>query len=147
MADLSKLIFEETTASSSINRLSDMARTIAEGPSAQVLRRLHESGGIAKLHEESLRQQAAIRAALGPMEDIRKAGLQLQNSDSFKTFEMARELAEVYRARFILPADNIVGSIREHFRTDAVSAALARYATQAEDLRNGPIVTACLSLG
>lgn len=136
MADLSKLIFEQTTASSSINRLSDMARTIAESPSAQVLRRLHESGGIAKLHEESFRQQATIRAALGPMEDIRRAGLQLQNSDLFKTFEMARELAEVYRARFILPADNIVSSIREHFRTDAVSAALARYATQAEDLRN-----------
>ena len=136
MTDLSKLVFDAAPNTSEANRLRELAKAYAESPAVRELRKLHESGGLARLREETSRQQAGIRAALAQFEGIRRSGLQLQNTDLFRTFDMARQLSEIYKERYVFPAEKLLISLREQFRTDAVSSALARYATQADELRN-----------
>lgn len=112
----------------------DLARRILENPATLALREVPEYGSIARMLEDTDRGSSMLRAALGPMDDLQRAGgLFDEQSEVFRAMAKAQEIIESYKTRFVLPANDSIGRIIEQLRSDPVREALARYATHAAE--------------
>jgi len=94
------------------------------------IRSISANSGLQKLFENMERDRAMMRAAIGPLEDIRCAGLLDAASPWLREIENAGKMMVRLESRFRLPEMPEVPRLLAEFQTNPLSDALARYDEQ-----------------
>jgi len=106
------------------------AAALAARPLADALRAIEENSGIRQMLESIKHHEAAMRAALGPFEELRRAGVFDVDSPWRRDMELVRQAMTGFEARFRLPEMTEAVRLIADFRTSPLSESLARYAEQ-----------------
>ncbi len=122
-----------------IGHLRETLRAI-EGSSgiariAETARLFDENSSIKRMMESVSLHQGLIRTALGPMWELRKAGIFNADSSWSREIEVARQAMESFHARFHLPEIEETGRLLTQFRENPASEILTRYAQQESSLK------------
>lgn len=104
-------------------------------PLANALRAIEENSGIRRMLDSIQHNEAAMRAALGPMDELRLAGVFEMDSPWRRDMELARQAVAGFEARFRLPEITEAARLMMEFRTPQLSESLARYAEQTSSLQ------------
>lgn len=118
--------------SSSIKRLLDEQATIHRqlSPLSAVMEAMDESSGIQRLIEDANRNHNLMRAAFGPMEDLKRAALLSPASYiADEVQRMSAIVAETER-RFRLPEIAETASLLRKFEENSLAGALSHYQDQ-----------------
>jgi hypothetical protein len=94
------------------------------------IRSITENSAVRNLIESMERDQAAMRAALGPFEDFRCAGLFAADSPWLREAERMQKMMAEFESRFRLPEMPEVSRLMAAFQTSHASAALVKYDEQ-----------------
>lgn len=105
-------------------------------PLADAMRGIEENSGIRQMLESIKHHEAAMRAALGPFEELRRAGFFDVDSPWRRDMELVRQAITGFEARFYLPAMTETARLMAEFRTSPLSEILARYADQTSSLQH-----------
>jgi len=111
------------------------AASRATQPLADTMRAIVENSGITRMMESVKHHEAAMRAALGPIEEMRRAGIFDVDSPWQRETEMARQAIAVFESRFRLPEMTEAARLIVEFRTSPLSESLARYVEEASSLQ------------
>lgn len=111
------------------------AASWAARPLAGVLRAIMENSEITRMLDSIKHHEAAMRAALGPIEELRRAGGFDVDSPWQREMELARQAIAGFESRFRLPEITEAARLIVEFRTSPLSESLARYAEQASSLQ------------
>ena len=96
---------------------------------------LEENAGLRRLAEDLSRHQEALRAAYGPVEDLRRAGLLNLTSQLGSEFERVRQMAAEIQARFRLPAIAESTKLFRDWESSAAANTTKRLQEQASELQ------------
>lgn len=107
----------------------------AARPLADTLRAVEENSGIRRMLESIKHDEAALRAALGSFEELRRAGAFDVESPCRREMELVRQAMTSFEARFRLPEMTEAARLISEFRTSPLSESLARYAEQTSSLQ------------
>lgn len=111
------------------------AASRAARPLADALQAIVANSEITRMMESVKHPEAAMRAALGPIEEMRRAGVFDVDSQWRREMELARQAIAGYEARFHLPEITEAARLVVEFRTSLFSESLARYAEEASSLQ------------
>ena len=100
----------------------------AARPMAEAVRAIEENAGVRQLLKTIQDNQAAMRAALGPIEDLRRAGAFDMDSRWFRDIERVGLAMADFEARFHLPEMTEIERLIAEFRNSPLSQALSQYA-------------------
>jgi hypothetical protein len=118
--------FEEDSAMRTIReQFRDIEQSSAFSYAREAARLLEENSTIPRILEELKHNQAFTRTALGPMWELRQAGLFAEDAPWQRTAALARDAMTKYEARFRLPDQLESGLLAERFRVSAVAENLA----------------------
>jgi hypothetical protein len=100
-----------------------------------LMRSFHENSAAQKMIESIEREQALMRSFLGPLEDLRRAGM--FDADTLWHREMERTglLMKDFEARFRLPALSETACLIADLRASPLADALTRYSEQTSALQ------------
>ena len=108
----------------------------AARPLADAMRAIEENSGIKQVMESIRHHEVALRAALGPFEDLRRDGVLYADSPWGREMELARQAITTYEAQFRLPEMTEAARLIAEFRTSRLSEPLLRYAGQVSSLQH-----------
>jgi hypothetical protein len=114
-----------------IEAASRVPRSVAEA-----LRAIEDSSGIRQMLETVKLHEAAMRAAVGPLDELRRAGVFDVDSPWRRNMELVRQAMVDFEARFRLPEMTEAAGLIAQFRMDPLSESLARYAEQTSSLQS-----------
>jgi hypothetical protein len=122
-------------------------------PASEALRHIYENPGIERMLEsirvneatmraalgpvEELRKQheSVMRAALGPMEELRRMSVVEIHSPLYREFEAAQRMIASYTERFRLPAATEAAQLLEQLRAAPMKDMVASFAEKESSLR------------
>jgi hypothetical protein len=109
------------------------AASIAARPMVEALRIYEEDSAVRQMMKEFDRHAAAMRSALGPIEELCRARVAYNDSSFIRAAEEARQAVAAFEARFRLPEMTEIGRLMAEYKASPISEALAIHA--AEDAR------------
>ena len=110
------------------------AQRLYNSPTMQGVRALHENSAKTRLMVDIERQEAVIRAAQSPFEELRKSGVFERASALQEQLDPIREVMDAFNARFTLPEVPAAMKLMQEFQQSSGAEAMARYATRADDI-------------
>lgn len=131
-----KAVLDAQDALAKHSRVLDMAGLAARSPAIDAVRALQENSGIRHMLEDIKRHEAVVRAAVGPIEELRRAGIFEHGSLLSREMEQARRAMADWDARFRLPEIAETVRLMTEFRASPASEALKRYAEEASSLKH-----------
>lgn len=138
MVDISKL----NQAARAAQKLTEQhhgaieaARRIADSPAMQAMKALQENSAVSRLLADMQRHEALIRAAQGPLEELRRAGVFEQASALNEQLRPVQEMMDAFNARFTLPEVPAAVKYMQEFQQSPAAEAMARYATGAAEIQ------------
>lgn len=113
----------------------EAARQIADGPIIQAINDLQENSPVNRLLADIERNENLIRAAQGPLEELRMAGFLDSTSDLKERYLTARNVIDEFEDRFSLPEVPSDLALIHEFHQSPVMEAMARYSTRADEIQ------------
>ncbi len=110
----------------------DTLPKVAHSPAANALRAI-ENSAVRRILEDVNRHNALMKAAVGPFEDLRRAGA--FDLPSRRVLEQARRMMVDFEARFRLPEVMESARLVAEFQVNPLSETLQRYAQQASSIQ------------
>ncbi len=111
------------------------AASRAARPLADALRAIQANPGISQMLESVKHHEAMMRAAVGPVEELRRAGVFDVNSTWRRDVELLGKAMTGFEARFRLPEMTEAARLVVEFQTTPLSESLARYAEKTSSLQ------------
>ncbi len=102
---------------------------------ADALRAIETNPGISEMLKSMERSEAMMRAALGPFDELRRAGMLDIDSPWRREMERVGQVMAKFEARFRLPEMPEVARLMAEFRTSPLSDALTRFSEQTSTLQ------------
>lgn len=112
-----------------------MSKIIVDNTLANALRVLDENAPIKRLLEDVKQQQVLIRAAEGPLAELRRAGVFGPDSPLQRELERAQEVMERFETQFCLPEVCETARLMRELQKSPLAEALERYHQQTSVLR------------
>ena len=103
-------------------------------PLAAMLKSLEGSLAMQQLARDLTRQQEIMRAALGPLEDLRRAALLIPESMAGNDLQRISEIAAETEKRFLLPKISEVTKLVREFENIGAAKEIARYQAHASEI-------------
>lgn len=114
----------------------EAARYLADGPIAQAINDIQEDSPVSRLLEDIERNENLIRAAQGPLEELRLAGFFDRTSDFYEKYIKTQKVIDTFNDRFSLPdVTSTATLIHELKESSSVIEEMARYSTQADNIQ------------
>ena len=113
----------------------DMAALAARSPMFDIARVLQENSGIQRLLEDIGRKQVLLRSAIGPIGDLRMAGI-FDHGALVANLDVVRQATAGWEIRFRLPQITETAGLLAEFGASPLSEALKRYAQEASSFRS-----------
>lgn len=113
----------------------EAAQRIADSPAMQAMKALQENSAVSGLLADMERHEALIRAAQGPFEELRRAGVFDQASALHEQLRPVQEMMDAFNARFTLPEVPAAVKLMQEFQQSPAAEAMARYATRADEIQ------------
>jgi hypothetical protein len=124
---------------SALGQLSKTLRAIEESSGSarmrETVRLLEENSSVKSMLENVNLHQELARTALGPMWELRQAGIFDLDAPWRREMGVARQAMEGFETRFRLPEMTETTRLLAEFKTSALSETLARYAGEAPALQ------------
>jgi hypothetical protein len=111
------------------------AATRAARPLADALHTIEQNSGIRQMLESIKHQEVLTRTALGPLEELRRAGVFDVDSPWRREMELARQVMDGFHAHFRMPEMTETARLIEACRANSILGTLARYAGQETSLQ------------
>lgn len=102
---------------------------------ADALRAIEISPGVREMFKSMERDNALMRAALGPLEDLRRAGMFAVDSKWLRETERIRQMMTDFEARFRLPEMPEIARLAAEFQSGPTAEAARRFAEQTSALQ------------
>jgi len=103
-------------------------------PLAAMLKSLEGSLAMQQLARDLTRQQEIMRAALGPLEDLRRAALLIPESMAGNDLQRISEIAAETEKRYLLPEISEVTKLVREFENIGAAKEIARYQAHASEI-------------
>lgn len=130
-----KVILMAQEATLTQARTFDALAKAAHSPLANAIKVVEENSSVRRFLQDIDRHQAVIRAAEGPLAELRHAGLFDLSSPYQREMSRMQELMTVFENRFRLPEIEAVTRLTEQFKTSPLTEVLTRYSEQTSSLQ------------
>ena len=104
-------------------------------PLSAALKAMGGNAGLQRLIKEAGRNQELMRAALGPLEELRRAGVLNPASQLADEFRQMQDMLAETEKRFRLPAIDEANRLFREFEASGAAGALKRYHEQTSEVR------------
>lgn len=130
-----KAVLEAQNALTKHTTALDALSKAARSPLADALRTIEENSAVRRLLEDVERHQALIRAAEGPLAELRRAGVFDPASPLRQELERTQRVMAEFEARFRLPEVIEGARLIAEFKASPLSEVLQRYSEQASSIQ------------
>lgn len=113
----------------------EAARRIADSPVMQAIKDLQEKSEVSRVLEGIKHNESLIRAAQGPLEELRLAGVFDHTSDLYEQYLPVQHMIDTFNARFTLPDVPSTVMLMQEFQQSPAIEAMARYSTRTDDIQ------------
>jgi hypothetical protein len=126
-----------TTAQETIRRQDDLLRIVrvSLGPEASAVKALVTTPELQRLVETLGRQRDAMRAALGPLEELRRNGVLDRISGLTESAQLATKVLSDYGAHFALPGTLETAKLFKQFQESGIAAQMRRFREQGREIQ------------
>jgi len=102
---------------------------------AEMRRAIEQDARVLEVFKSLERDKVLMQAALGPLEDLRRAGMLNVDFTWKQEVDRARQIASEFEARFFIPEAPEVARLMAELRASPLSEALTRYTDQVSALQ------------